>query len=361
MKLKRFLLRYDPPGVGLEVEVDGTSEVRHKDLPASNQVRSLKEIKAVVDEMISSDPDLLLKKRHRNALIQLLGRLYQVDVEEHGEEADGGAQTPEPEGDKSSLQEGQVVLIVGLQGKQQVINGEYATVIKARPEKSKYEVELAGKAGEPGEVLKFKGLEHTVPLAPKGTSLAMNVHVAIRGLRNHIELNGCLGRIVECHPESQRYEVRAADSGQLFRVKQDNLIPVDGAHAAFLAAAGASKENHEPNAGAAAVSPRERPKASGHGQQESGDVMEDTFEVGSIVQLMGLKTAQQFNGQNAEILAVDRQRGRYEIRLADGSVKTIRAENVRLIMNAKDARSPRGKKKESSTTVPPLAGASRQR
>eukprot|EP00971_Amphidinium_carterae_P269495 5346204-Amphidinium_carterae.1 len=37
MKLKKFLLRYEPPGVGLEVEhADGDIDVRHKDLPSTN-------------------------------------------------------------------------------------------------------------------------------------------------------------------------------------------------------------------------------------------------------------------------------------------------------------------------------------
>ena len=30
--------------------------------------------------------------------------------------------------------------------------------------------------------------------------------VAIRGLRNHVELNGCIAKVSECHEESQRYE-----------------------------------------------------------------------------------------------------------------------------------------------------------
>merc|ERR1719356_2378471 len=66
-----------------------------------------------------------------------------------------------------------------------------------------------------------------------------------------------------------------------------------------------------------------------HGINEKGDG--ETFEPGSIVQLVGLKTSMCYNGQTAEVLSVDRVRCRYEIRLNDGSVKTIRAENVRLM------------------------------
>ena len=51
-----------------------------------------------------------------------------------------------------------------------------------------------------------------------------------------------------------------------------------------------------------------------------------------------------YNGQQAEVLSVDQVRGRYEIRLGDGSVKTIRAENVRLVAG-KSPRTKRGRDK----------------
>ena len=35
---------------------------------------------------------------------------------------------------------------------------------------------------------------------------AVPLQVAIRGLRNHVELNGCIAKVAECHEESQRYE-----------------------------------------------------------------------------------------------------------------------------------------------------------
>jgi len=348
MKLKRFLLRYDPPGIGLEVEDEGACSVVHKDLPAAEALTSSKSIQDIVDNLIAEEPVLLTKRRHRPALVQLLGRLYQVEVEPTEDEAEPqpAARAPPARGPESQpvlsarddspidagIHEGQQVVLLGLKSKQQVHNGELATVVKARGEKQKYEVIINSKgmhAADGEETVKIKGLEHMAPVAPKGTSLAVGTHVAIRGLRNHIELNGCLGRVVECHEESHRFEVRATESGQLFRVKQENLIPIEG----VPAVAGASKENREPN-----TSPRQK---AGGGASSSGGLVEsnaapgdpsgEVFEQGSTVQLFALKTAMNYNGQSAEVLSVDRARCRYEIRLGDGSVKTIRAENVRLV------------------------------
>jgi len=339
MKLKRFLLRYDPPGIGLEVEEEGACQVVHKDLPQHASVTTTKDINSVVDSLIAEESVLLTKRRHRPALVQLLGRLYQVEVEPTDDEGDlvrgsaperGVAQPAAASRDESpsdgGILEGQQVVLIGLKGKQQIHNGELATVVKARGEKQKYEVLInASRSTEGGETLKVKGVEHMVPLA-KGLGLAVGTHVAIRGLRNHIELNGCLGRVVECHEESHRFEVRATESGQLFRVKQENLIPIE----AIASVIGASKENNNPNTskdGGGALSSREPIDASASDQRFDGEV----FELGSTVQLFGLKTAMNYNGQTAEVLSVDRARCRYEIRLGDGSVKTIRAENLHLV------------------------------
>eukprot|EP00747_Dinoflagellata_sp_TGD_P083719 gnl/TRDRNA2_/TRDRNA2_162228_c1_seq1.p1 gnl/TRDRNA2_/TRDRNA2_162228_c1~~gnl/TRDRNA2_/TRDRNA2_162228_c1_seq1.p1 ORF type:complete len:112 (-),score=25.46 gnl/TRDRNA2_/TRDRNA2_162228_c1_seq1:297-602(-) len=60
-----------------------------------------------------------------------------------------------------------------------------------------------------------------------------------------------------------------------------------------------------------------------------GEGADNMLEPGTLVELVGLKTAMSFNGQSAEVLSVDRARYRYEIRLSDGSVKTVRAENVK--------------------------------
>jgi len=367
MKLKRFLLRYEPPGIGLEVEEEGTCQVVHKDLPLGSSVSSSKDIHSAVDSLIAEESVLLTKRRHRPALIQLLGRLYQVEVEptdDEGEEVRrpvpqaapapvlGSARDTNSPTD-AGIQEGQQVVLIGLKGKLQVHNGELATVIKARGDKQKYEVQLVVvRTAEDSTPIKVKGVEHMVPVQPKGTSLAVGTHVAIRGLRNHIELNGCLGRVVECHEESHRFEVRATESGQLFRVKQENLIPIE----ALPWIVGASKENREPN-----TSPRPKGAAGGasssaatglvdNSSADAGGIEGDVFEIGSAVQLFGLKTAMNYNGQNAEVLSVDRARSRYEIRLNDGSVKTIRAENVRLVSGPSKT-SPRTRRpKDASST-----------
>lgn len=331
-KLKRFLLRYDPPGVGLEVETDGQIDVRHMDLPKGDTVSSPKEINRLVDELISREPELLTKRRHLPALRQLLGRLYQVEIEASEDDADGkkaghGDETDEPE--EGALRIGQEVVVTGLKAKYQIYNGERA-VIRMGPDKKgkgKYEVVLNPKPGEEGETLKIKGSEHLVPVAAKPT-FAVGSHVAIRGLRNHIELNGCLGRVVECYEESHRYEVRATESGQLFRVKMENLIPIDSCPQVLSAPA---KENREPNVSS---TPRTKKDASSSGKAEdapTGDGATEMLLPGSSVQLVGLKTAVCYNGQHAEVLSVDHTRCRYEIRLSDGSVKTIRAENVKLV------------------------------
>lgn len=329
-KLKRFLLRYDPPGIGLEVETDGQLDVRHMDLPKGDTVNSSKDINRLVDELISQEPELLTRRRHRPALRQLLGRLYQVEIEASEDDADDKKTartdgTVEPE--EGALKEGQEVVLTGLKSKHQIYNGERARISKGPDKKGKYDVVLNPKPGEEAESLKVKGSDHLVPVAAK-PALAVGSHVAIRGLRNHIELNGCLGRVVECYEESHRYEVRATESGQLFRVKMENLIPIDSCPQVLNAPA---KENREPNVNS---TPRTKKDASSSGKGEeasAGDGVNEMFQPGSSVQLVGLKTAVCYNGQTAEILSVDHTRCRYEIRLYDGSVKTIRAENVRLV------------------------------
>jgi len=304
------------------VEADDQVAVQHKNLPAKSDVTSAKDINRLVDQLIEAEPDLLTRRRHREGLIQLLGRLYQVTVDPEAE----GRTEEAGNHEKGDALQGQTVVLTGLSGSQQVYNGEIASVTKARSEKDKYEVDVKG------ESVKVKGKEHLL-LVSKG-ALAPSAFVAIRGLRSHIELNGCIARVAECHEDTQRYEVRALDSGQLFRVKKENVVLIE-ATPAVLAVAAAAKENREPN-----PTPRKReglPAATG---ETNGDVL----EIGSIVELAGLKTAQAFNGQQAEVLSVDRVRGRYEIRLGDGSVKTIRAENVRLVQGT----SPRSIRKNKN-------------
>jgi len=334
-KLKRFLLRYDPPGIGLEVQQSGGEcEIVHKDLLPPEQVSSVADILAEVDRIISED-EMLTKKRHRPALIQLLGRLYQLDVsnldaQEDEEQGSPGHSPKEGKGSEeaSMLQEGSAVVLTGLKGDMAPHNGELGTLTKCRHDKKKYEVHMTNSGAD----VKVKGPEHIALCAPRGTPLSVGAGVVIRGLRNHTELNGCLGRVVECHEEARRFEVRAVESGQLFRVKQENLVPIDMASVPASTKAGTGGGAHHESA------------VSLHQGGSGGEEEDSTFPVGSLVELVGLKTAMAFNGQTAEVLSVDRSRHRYEIQLSDGSVKTIRAENVVLAKGAKV--SPRtGKRK----------------
>jgi len=255
-----------------------------------------------------------------------------------GRGSEDEASSPTGTGSIRDIQEGQVMVVCGLTGKQPVHNGESATILKARADKGKYEAELL----LTGEHIKVKGVEHFLHIN-RETTLAVSEFVAIRGLRNHIELNGCLARVEECHEEQQRYEVRALESGQLFRVKKDNLVLIHVSREIIASSSAATKENQEPNT----ATPRKKegglPAANNSGEAQlspGGDASDGMLEVGSTVELTGLKTAQAYNGQQAEVLSVDRVRSRYEIRLGDGSVKTIRAENVRLI----GGKSPRAKR-----------------
>lgn len=342
MKLKRFLLRYDPPGVGLEVEAeDGEKSVQHEDLPPQQAVRSAKDVHAVVERLIEKESALLTRKRHSKALIQLLSRLYNVEVDEEEGEAAAGRGSGDEGGNEGSpthagtgINEGTVVVMTNLTGKQQVYNGETGTVTKANPEKQKFEVHVND------ETIKVKGEEHLLQVSIKGV-LVPEAFVAIRGLRNHIELNGCIAKVAECHEEQQRYEVRATESGQLFRVKKENLVLIE-ASPAVLAVVNRAKENREPN-NATPRKQREGSLPAAVSETQAAGDEHAVLEVGSTVELAGLKTAQAYNGQQAEVLSVDRVRSRYEIRLGDGSVKTIRAENVRLVGGGKSPRSKRPK------------------
>mmetsp|Transcript_45073 Transcript_45073/g.97897 ORF Transcript_45073/g.97897 Transcript_45073/m.97897 type:complete len:348 (-) Transcript_45073:173-1216(-) len=327
MKLKRFLLRYEneadgrSAGIALEYEDDDKRlEVKHKVMPPASQVQSCEDISELVANLIEEEGQMLSKRKHEEALMQLLGRLYQIEMPSPASPSQGtGSQKASSTTGEPVLKEGASVVLIGLSGKFQEKNGEVGTLMKIRPDRSKYEVRLADES-----VIKVKGVEHVIPVA-KGVSLAMGTHVAIRGLRNHIELNGCLGRVVECHEETGRFEVRSTESGQLFRVKKDNLIPIDLGKEQAGALSSWNKENRE----------REAPDGilGMPGNNVGGSDMEDV-EVGALVQLVGLKSASCYNGQTAEVKTVDRERNRYEIKLGDGQVKTIRAENVRMISNS---------------------------
>ena len=53
------------------------------------------------------------------------------------------------------------------------------------------------------------------------------------------------------------------------------------------------------------------------------------YEAGTIVQLLGVKSEMQYNGQIAEIIRDSPHRGHYEIKTSDVSMKTVRSKNVR--------------------------------
>lgn len=324
-KLTRFLLMFNPPGIGVEYRESDTGEivVDHKDFPDRSVISGVKDIYPLVDKLIAGDENLTAR-RHRPALVQLVKRLYQLEDMDEGDIEDEAGNSPNSrerhqddtgfahdcEDPGGPWQEGATVVLIGLQGKFAVHNGETGVISKAKREKAKYEVSIKG------EVVKLKGTDNFCLF--QNVALAVNTAVVIRGLRNHTELNGCLGRVVECHTETHRFEVRATESAQLFRVKQENLVPIDG--------------NYLPASVMKAAAPQAELMSGG--DNGTGGEDDEFLEAGSTVRLQGLKTAMAYNGQTAEVLSVDRARHRYEIRLADGSVKTIRSENVRLVSRA---------------------------
>jgi len=353
MKLKKFLLRYDPPGVGLEVESSsGEVEVRHKPLPASDEVSSPEEVIRLVDDLLSSEPDLLTSRKHRGALLQLVSRLYSQEVDTAalenaevsprqtapGAETQGGAKGV---GAGHGLSEGQRVVILGMKGKLSSHNGQVATVLKVKGDREKFEVVISGGRSEQFETIKIKGAEHLLPFAV-GSSLDIGTCIVICRLRNHTELNGCLGRIVEIHEDGSRFEVRSLDSGQLFRVKPENLVPVEPPSSGG-GPSSSPKKVGGPTSSASASAARLATEEEADGPEKSVASTPDHGggllpEPGAIVEIIGLKSATTFNGQHAEIVMIDREKGRYEVRLSDGSIKKVRSENVRLLATAADNR-----------------------
>jgi hypothetical protein len=324
-----LLLRYDPPGVGLEIDQDGQGElvVVHKDLPEASEGVSLSTIRALVDNIIEQEPTLLTRKKHTAALTQLLGRLYQISVEEEAatdasianaaegrpkEKASGGGGGALEDGKLRALEAGQAVVICGIkvEDEKHIHNGEVGTIAVVK-KKGKFEVELKATS------ISVKA-DHLLMTAADST-LRVGVAVSIGGLRNHTELNGILGLVESCHHDNNRYEVRSIESQQLFRVKKENVTAIDrNSLDAGKAELFENTQRHQASNGNG-----EKP-AKG---QAEGDRLE--CKPGSKVELYGLRTAMCYNGQVAVVLSVDKARSRYEIKLADGSIKTVRAENVR--------------------------------
>jgi hypothetical protein len=157
-------------------------------------------------------------------------------------------------------------------------------------------------------------------LAPAGAPLAAGTLAVLRGLRNHEELNGCLVRVTECEEGLRRFLVQCSEDGQTLRVKKESLVAVD--------AEGRSLPLKDVVVAAAPPRPKSRAEMAPAAPEGEALPGRDPVQQGEVVKLHGLKNAQQYNGQTGTILRVDRDRNRYEIQLQDGSVKTVRAENV---------------------------------
>mmetsp|Transcript_19123 Transcript_19123/g.50305 ORF Transcript_19123/g.50305 Transcript_19123/m.50305 type:complete len:321 (+) Transcript_19123:45-1007(+) len=314
MSVKKFLLRYDPPGLGLQVGCNGDLTMHHVDLPAFSQVKSLKEIRDIVDDLLQKQKSLLSQKRHSSALQKLLGRLYHIEV-------DADAVAKQPRG--PSLRQGQQVVVLRQGGgPPQAHAGEVGALTKLGADKAKHEVTISGDAasGHEPTVVKVKGADSVAPVAPPNAALAVGTLAVLRGLRGHAELNGCLVRVVECEEGGRRFAVQSSEEGQTLRVKKENLLAVE--------AQGLRLPLRDLVVAAAPPCAR-APKAEAPAALEGEALLgKDSIRQGEVVKLHGLKTAQQYNGQTGTVLKVDRARNRYEVQLQDGSVKTVRADNV---------------------------------
>lgn len=346
MKLKRLLLRYNPAGIGLEcADEAGEISVIHKDLPKakaedggfSEANFTFDEICELANTLIDGEPALLSKKKHYQAICQLLGRLYQIDEKEcqTAEEKANKKKKKDKDKDKdkesnhSSTQAdsqesqhgvfcvGDKVILAGLKPPHQGQNNYIGTVVRLL-EKGK--VEVVPEDGNPSEPIKLKsGPLVRVQDRPLGTSkpgdIPVGTKVAITRLRNHGALNGTVGRVVEFNQSTQRYEVRALETGQLFRVKPDNVVPL------------VDQDGEE------VLPPTVKPPISlAKLEKVPGD---QTITQGCIVSLCGLKNAAWLNGEEAEVLAVDDEKSRLDIRLKhDGSVKKVKSDNVKFVRRA---------------------------
>lgn len=347
MKLKRFMLQYEPRGIGLEVEDDeGNWEVRHKCLLAK-EVASELDILALAEEICESEPELLNARKHRGALLQSLSRLYQIQARTPAEghrdspAAAAGSKAPraeEPATGVPIFEEGRLVVLVGLRGKLQGYNGELAFVSKAH-DGSRIEVDVTSSRTDRRDSLKIKGSKHVLRVLPVSRPLAIGTCVVFSELHSHIELNGNIGTVVDVQEQGKRYQVRGKD-GQLYRVKTEHVVPVAASEVAGLL----GKENLEPNMAVYSSSPSFCRSMSsptlGSSSPSDGvpDRNDEFLELGSIIEIVGLRNNQLFNGQEAKITGVDREAGRYEVRLLDDdSVKKIKRDNARLVALAPSA------------------------
>lgn len=340
MKLKRFLLRYDPPGIGFEVEDEAdVLEVKHKPLPPAEEVRTVYDIADIVEELCNEEPGLLNMRKHGLTLTQLLGRLYKVQTSATDGRTDPELRSPSSEASspgRERLREGQRVVITGLSGKNASFNGKVATILKAKVSKDKYEVCFSSDRSDHFETLKVKGAEHLLCLLHTSQPLAIGTCVVVCRLRNHQELNGSIGYVVECHENAQRYEVRTTQTHQLFRVKFENVLPVE----AYPPALGTGKPPSMKGSDSAKSLDASRGKHAAEKLQLSGNLSGGSLEsvphkesigVGSIIEIAGLKSNTSFNGEQAKVLALDPESRRYEILMSDGATRKLKFENARFL------------------------------
>jgi len=330
MKLKRLLLRYDPAGIGLECANDaGEISVIHKDLPKrENDTEdgkfSQEEVSRLALQIIEGEPDLLSAKKHLQALTQLLCRLYQLEAEAVPASPTAPGEPDRKEKKRKSkgeelpthdLNVGDKVLLAGLKSPNQGFNNYIGTIVKIL---DKGKVEVVPEGASESEPIKTKAapllkLQDRPLGSGKPGDMPAGTKVSITRLRNHGALNGTVGRVVEFNNATLRYEVRALETGQLFRVKPDNVVPLF--------------DQDEPDSPKTLAGTMNLPPAAG---ATSGAY--DKISIGCYVVLQGLKNAAWLNGQEAEVLAIDNEKSRLDIKLNhDGSVKKVKIDNVKFI------------------------------
>jgi len=367
MKLRRFLLRYEPKGIGLEVEDDdGNLEVRHKSLNYDDlKVTTQTDLLALAEELCASEPGLLNANKHRGTLLRLLNRLYQIEafggppsqaseVCSPGSVENGSPLTSKHSQDDampckaasssadSHFEEGRLVVLVGLRGKLQSYNGELAFVIKACEGKDKYEVDVSSDRTSKRETLKIKGSKHLRAVKPAPQPFTVGTCLVLCNLHSDVELNGCIVTVVECIDQGDSYEVVGA-AGHLFFVKSEHAVPVEETGPAPAL----EKENLETNMASDSPAPilgslcksmsspafptigSSSPSACKSPSACNLDLTEELLGPGSIIELVGLRNHLSYNGQEAKIIGLDRDSGRYQVLMADQSLKKIKRENVR--------------------------------
>uniref|UniRef100_A0A7S2C143 Uncharacterized protein n=1 Tax=Alexandrium andersonii TaxID=327968 RepID=A0A7S2C143_9DINO len=210
-----------------------------------------------------------------------------------------------------------------------------ATLTTVNAEKGCYEALMhPGPAKQP-VILKMKNPDNIIAVVLSG-GLSIGTIAVVHGLSSHQDLNGCICRVVKCHGEGQRVEVCAVETGLHYRMRRENILALKQCpHTTKVTAR--FDVDKPPARGIPLV-------GSSFGSESSfGPAGGELIKPGSTVQIVALRNATGFNGQLAEVTQVDRAKGRYAIRLRDGTEKTIRIANVRLVSS-------------SSTSFLPAAG-----